>query len=66
MNAALSEGEMVSISVSVSIMFDTVIAFPLLSAGEELAPGFQLDAAARLYVVPPPEVVPFLLSRPAN
>ena len=46
--------------------FETVIAFPVLSAGDELAPGFQFRAPAMLYAVPPPEEVPFLLSRPAS
>ena len=49
-----------------AVTLETVIALPVLSAGEELAPGFQPEAAAMLYVVLLPEEVPFLLSRPAS
>ena len=45
---------------------ETVMVFPLLSAGDELAPAFQFRAPAMLYALPPPEEVPFLLSSPAS
>ena len=39
---------------------DTVTVLPLRSAVPRLEPGFQLVAPARLKVVPPVELVPFL------